>query len=232
MSKSNLKTALVFGATGLIGSHLVKLLVEDAQYAKVVVVARRDISKHDAVIASAVESGKLQVELLELDNLLTEFGIRDALQYQYDDVFCCLGSTMKKAKTKAAFRKVDYDFVYATAQLAKQLAASKYIWVSAAISSTKVPSFHLRLKGEVDRDIANLGLPFYKAVKPSLLMGHRDEFRPAESYSAVFFKPLGKVFLHGPLKQFRAIDGEEVAKTMHALCNDLPCHDYLAIWPG
>lgn len=232
MSQSSDKTVLVFGATGLIGSHLVKLLVDDARYKKVVVVTRRDIATDDAQIVAAVESGKLQVERLELDQLFSEFEARDSLQYQYDDVFCCLGSTMKKAKTKAAFRKVDYDFVYATAKLAKQLAAKKYVWVSAAISSTKVPSFHLRLKGEVDSDIAKLGLPFFKAVKPSLLTGDRDEFRPAESYSAIFFKPLGKALLHGPLKQFRAIEGEDVAKTMHALCNDLPCHEYLAVWPS
>lgn len=231
MAKTSGKTALLFGATGLIGSYLLKILVADQNYKKVVVVTRRDLTLQDELIASAINEGKLHIELLELDNLISEFEKRDALKYEYDDVFCCLGSTMKQAKTKSAFRKVDYDFVYATAKLTKELQASRYVWVSAAISSTRVPSFHLRLKGEVDRDISDLGLPFYKAVKPSLLMGERDQFRPAESYSAVVFKPLGKVLLHGPLKQFRAIDGEDVAKTMHALCNDLPCHDYLAVWP-
>lgn len=230
MSETPAKTALLFGATGLIGSHLLKQLIADSNYEKVVVISRRPLD--DASVHPAIAEGRLIVETMELDNLLDEFFKREALKHKYDEVFCCLGSTMKQAKTKAAFRKVDYDFVYATAQLAKQLNAAKYIWVSAAISSTKVPSFHLRLKGEVDRDIAKLGLPFYKAVRPSLLIGERSEFRPAESYSAVLFKPLGKVLFHGPLKQFRAIEGKTVAEAMHALCNDLPCHDYLAVWPA
>ena len=138
---------------------------------------------------------------------------------------------MKQAGSKAAFRQVDYDFVLAAAQCAKRFAAKRFIWISAVASSSKSPSFHLRIKGDVDNSIAALKLPWFKAVQPSLLLGERKRFRLGEAVAGKVFPIVGKCLLHGPLKQFRAISAADVAQTMLALANDEPRHEYLAVWP-
>jgi len=211
------KTAIVLGATGLIGRHVINYLLADERYHKVKVFTRRNTGVLNAKLEETI------IDFEDLQNYAKDFGA--------DDLFCCLGTTMKKAGNKDNFIRYDSEYVVNAASLAKQAGVKRFIWVSAAASRLNSPSFHLRVKAEMDEQIKKLKFPFFKAVKPSLLLGKREEFRLGESIGTFFFKPVSRLLL-GPLKKYRAIRGDEVAQAMINLANDKPVHPYLEVWPG
>lgn len=210
------KTALVLGGTGLIGKHLLTLLLNDERYSQVSSLTRR---------TAGIEHTNLTEQLIDLDEMS---------QYEHsfsvDDVFCCLGTTMKKAGDRDTFEKVDRHYVFAAAKLAKSAGAKRFLFVSAAAGETNSPSFHLRIKGLLEEDVASLHLPFYRAVRPSLLLGDREEYRLGESMGAAVFKPLSGLLL-GSLKKYRPICGSEVAQALMNLANDEPAHPFLDVRP-
>lgn len=210
------KQALVIGGTGLVGKHLVKLLINDDRYSKVTSLGRRSVG---------FSAEKLEEIRIELDDLSSE-----EQRFAVDDVFCCLGTTMKKAGDRDTFEKIDRHYVFQTAMLAKSAGAKRFIFVSAIAGEKYSVSFHLRIKGLLEEDVADLGLPFYRAVRPSLLLGDREEFRLGESLGAIIYKPLSKL-LQGSLKKYRPIEGGEVAQAMINLANDIPAHPYLDVRP-
>jgi uncharacterized protein YbjT (DUF2867 family) len=210
------KTALVLGSTGLIGKHLLSLLLDDTRYSRVSSLTRR---------TTGVEHVKLTEQLIDLDEM-AEY----ERCFSVDDVFCCLGTTMKKAGDRTTFEKIDRHYVFAAAKLAKSAGAKRFLFVSAVAGETKSSSFHLRIKGLLEEDVASLDLPFYRAVRPSLLLGDREEYRLGESMGAAVFKPLSGLLL-GSLKKYRPIYGSEVAQAMVNLANDEPAHPFLDVRP-
>lgn len=212
----NNKQALIVGGTGLVGKHLLKLLLADERYDKVISLGRR---------SSGLAHDKLEEILIDLDDLAEHES-----RFAVDDVFCCLGTTMKKAGDKKVFEKIDRHYVFKAALQAKGAGAKRFIYVSAVAGEKNSPSFHLRIKGYLEDDVASLNLPFAKAVRPSLLLGDREEFRFGEALGAVVYKPLSKL-LGGPLRKYRPIEGGEVAQAMLNLANDLPAHPYLDVRP-
>lgn len=196
---SNKKSALVLGATGLIGKELVKILSESGQYEKIQLLVRRPIELESKICVEHI------VDFERLHNY-------DEL-FRVTDVFCCLGTTIKKAKTKEAFRKVDYEYPVEAAKLAKKNGAEKFLIVTAMGANSKSRIFYNRVKGEVEDDIRKVNLPSLHIFRPSLLLGERQEFRVGEKLAEKASVVLNKLMV-GPLRPYRGIQAKKVAAAM------------------
>ncbi|OYU96060.1 MAG: oxidoreductase [Bacteroidetes bacterium B1(2017)] len=193
------RTAIVIGATGLIGRNLVFELLKSEKYTKVTVFARRDlVIKHD----------KLVQILLDFDHL------EDYSNDMYaDDVFCCLGSTKAKTPDIITYRKIDFDYPLAVAKLAKQNGADRYFLISSMGANKNSTIFYSKLKGEIEEAIAKIGFTSFHVFRPSLLLGSRAESRPMETISQYLMRVLNPLFI-GPLRLYKAVEGVKVAKAM------------------
>ena len=191
-----MKKALIAGATGLTGSYLLKQLLADDHYASVVAVTRKPLGFHHD----------------KLVNIVTDFERLDdvAAQLTADDVFCCLGTTIRKAGSQAAFRKVDFDYPLKLAQLTLKNGAQKFLLVSALGADASSRIFYNRVKGEAEEAIRNTGFPALHIFRPSLLLGPRNEQRSAEDAAKWFYKVFGWLI---PLR-YKAIHARTVARAM------------------
>lgn len=193
------KTALVFGSTGLIGSYLVQNLRKSDAYNKIIIFQRK---------AAATLDPKTQYVQMDFDKM-NDF----ASLIKGDDVFCCLGTTMKKAKTKPAFRRVDYEYPLQIGQIAKENGAGGYFLVSSIGADANSTNFYLHTKGDTERDINQLGFLRLGIFRPSLLLGNRNESRFGERFAQSLY-PLFHWLLQGSLKKYRGILASDVAKAM------------------
>ena len=190
------RTALIAGATGLIGKQLLQLLLDDPSYGKVKAITRKPLA----------------LEHPKLENLVIDFsGLSErAIDLKSDDVFCCLGTTIRIAKTKEAFRKVDFEYPLELARITKEQGALQYLLVSALGADKNSGIFYNKVKGEVEEAITNIGFSSLHIFRPSLLLGEREEKRAGEGAATVFFKLFGFLI---PSK-YKAIDSAKVAKAM------------------
>jgi uncharacterized protein YbjT (DUF2867 family) len=193
------KTALVLGATGLIGKELVKILSDNNQYERIHLLVRRPIE---------LTSKNCEIHIINFDDLAKHLEL-----FKVTDVFCCLGTTIKKARTKEAFRKVDYDYPVEAARLAKENGAEKYLIVTAMGADTKSLFFYNRVKGEVEEALNRLNLPSLHLFRPSLLLGEREEFRFGEKLAEKASGVLNNLMI-GPLRPYRGIRAKKVAIAM------------------
>jgi len=193
------KTALVFGSTGLIGSYLVQSLRKSNAYDKIVIFQRK---------AAATLDPKTQYVQLDFDKL-TEY----SNLIKGDDVFCCLGTTMRKARSKPAFRKVDYEYPAEIGRLAKANGVGGYFLVSSIGADPASPNFYLQTKGDTERALQQLNFLRLGIFRPSLLLGNRNESRFGERLAQSFY-PLFHWLLQGELKKYRGIPASDVAKAM------------------
>lgn len=194
------KTALVAGATGLVGGHLVRQLIEDPAYARVVVLARRPLD--------SVNSPKLQTIIADFDALEEAMAGVAA-----DDTFCALGTTIKKAGSQLAFRKVDHDYIVAFARAAKAAGARRFMLVSAIGADASSSIFYSHVKGETERDVSALGFEALHIFRPGLLLGERAERRTLEGIG-MSLAPLLNPLMLGPARPYRSIEGETLARGM------------------
>ena len=193
------RTAIVVGATGFTGQHLVKQLCESEEYVAVTIIARRN---------STYTHAKLDVKIREFDKLEErDFEITD-------DLFCCLGTTIKKAKTKENFEKVDLEFPLRIASLAKKRGIPNFHVISAAGSNSKSPFFYSRVKGRMEEGLIDLKLPHLSIFRPSLLTGERAEFRLGERLAEGIFQLINPILI-GPFRSLRAIEGKQLAFAMY-----------------
>jgi uncharacterized protein YbjT (DUF2867 family) len=160
------RTALVLGATGLVGNECLKQLLESPHWHQVTVISRRSLPlTHD----------KLRVEVMDLDDMAGHADL-----FRVDDVFCCLGSTLKKAGSKGAFYHVDHGLCVLAARLAAEAGVGTFLMVSAVNAARRSPFFYARTKGEAEQDVQAAGLDRVSFCQPSFLLGDRQEARPAE----------------------------------------------------
>lgn len=194
-----MKTALIVGVTGLIGKQVLQLLLNDSHYSKLITLTRKPLDITNPMLESLV---------VDFDRL-SEYGN----SLRADDVFCCLGTTIRIAKTKEAFRKVDFDYPVEVARLTKNMGATQYLLVSALGADKHSTIFYNRVKGEVEEAIDQVGFRTVHIFRPSLLLGKREEERAGEGAATVFFKLFGFLI---PAK-YKAVDSARVARAMVAI---------------
>lgn len=197
------RTALIAGATGLVGNLLLKRLLASPDYARVVVVTRRSLGLSHPKLTEMV------VEFKALDVLFANPAIR------VDDAFCALGTTIKKAGSQSAFRRVDLDYVVNFAKAAKAAGAARFLLVSAIGSSAQSSIFYSRVKGEAEQAVSGLGFETTHIFQPGLIIGPRAERRPAEA-AMMAATPFLNNLLVGPLKIYRGIPADTIAAAMIA----------------
>lgn len=193
---------MLVGATGLVGSFLLRRLLEAALYARVEVWARRDIGvAHPKLRAGIVDFERLQERRVEAE-----------------DVFCCLGTTIKQAGSQSAFRRVDHDYPVALARAAARDKAQRLLVVSALGANAQSRVFYNRVKGEMELAVRAAGVPRTLLLRPSLLTGPRNEARFGEKVGQVAGAMLGPL-----LGRYRPIHGDLVAAAMfNAAARNLP----------
>lgn len=196
------KTAIIAGATGLVGQSLINLLIAGDAYAKIYVLTRRSLH---------LAHPKLEIEQINFDQV-AECYFNDPI----DDVYCALGSTIKKAGSKKAFRKVDLDYVVALAQWGAIHHIKSFSVVSSIGASPTAANFYLRTKGQMEQAVINTGIPAIYIFRPSMLTGHRHEFRLNEKLSLPIIKALTP-FMKGKWEKYRPIAGSQVANAMYQM---------------
>jgi uncharacterized protein YbjT (DUF2867 family) len=196
------RTALVAGATGMVGTLLLRQLAAGNDYAEVRVLGRRQ---------PAQEHPRFRFVATDFSDLDTLGAALSA-----DDVFCCLGTTIRKAGSQPAFERVDYHMVVDLARAARKAGAKRFLVVSSVGASERSPAFYSRVKGRMEQAVAAVGFEAVHIVRPSLLLGDRTERRPGEKL-AQLAAPLLSPLLHGPLAKYRAVDGNEVATALITL---------------
>jgi uncharacterized protein YbjT (DUF2867 family) len=182
---------LLTGASGLVGNHLLRLLVADARVSEIITPTRRPLPAMQKLI-NPVEA--------DLTDVLRP------LQLPVDIVFCCLGTTRKQAGSKAAFVHVDYTLVVDSAIAGQRLGAKHMLAVSSHGASIRSPFFYQRVKGEMEHALRQQNWPRLTLIRPSLLLGDRQQPRPGEAFLAPLFK-----LLPG---NWRAVAAKEVAAVM------------------
>jgi uncharacterized protein YbjT (DUF2867 family) len=194
-----MKKAIVFGATGFIGSHLLRDLLDGPDYAQVIAVVRKPLT---------LSHPKLTVLIGDLASL-------PALKPQLvaDEVFIALGTTRKHTPDEAEYYKIDHDYPVLAAEIAKANGARSVFVVTAVGANAKSGVFYIRTKGEVERDILALGFDHTHIFRPSMILGQRDEDRPRERLLIAAWGLLNPLLL-GPADRYRGLTGEEIARAM------------------
>jgi len=188
------KTALVIGASGLIGLELTKLLLLDERYEKVNVLVRRP----------------LPFEHEKLVQIRYDYNWPDAKLIEGDELFCCLGTTIKTAGSQAAFRKVDFTYVLETAQLSLANGAKKMALVSSIGANKNSKVFYSKVKGQIEEAVSKLDFESCFILRPSMLLGVRPELRMGELVGKLFMT----AFSLAIPKKYKAIEGKQVARAM------------------
>lgn len=196
----NSKTALLAGASGLVGTELLHILLESPNYEEVKIFVRK----------------QLEIQHPKLEQVVIDFNQLESYEeyFNVNDVYCCLGTTIKKAGSPEAFRKVDYEYPVKMAELAKKCNVGNFLIVSALGADAKSKVFYSRTKGEVEAQLKKLNLRALHVFQPSLLLGDRQEFRFGEKIarlSAPVFSPL----LVGKLKKYKPVSARRVAYAMY-----------------
>ncbi len=199
MNKSGQRTALLAGATGLVGSHCLRLLLNNQNYDKVIALTRRPLTLlHE----------KLDNRVIDFDN-----AVDNTLELSCDDVFCCLGTTIKQAGSRDNFRKVDFDYCLDLAKIGIRGGAKHFLLVSAIGASAKSPIFYSRVKGEVEQAIEALAYERFCIFQPSLLVGERKDTRRAEAIGIECALKLSSLLV-GPFANYSAIKADDLAAAM------------------
>jgi len=193
------KTALIAGATGMTGKQLLKKLIACNIYNKVIVLVRNHIS---------IEHLKAEVVVVDYDKL-EDF----ASKLIADDVFCCMGTTIKKAKSKDAFRKVDYYYPVKLASLTQKNGATQFMVISSIGANSHSKIFYSKVKGLMENELQKTSFNTIRIFRPSLLLGEREEFRFGEKMGIGLYKMFSWLFT-GSLKRYKAIEANVVAQGM------------------
>lgn len=194
-----MRTAVIAGATGMIGSELCRQLARaDSGFDRVVALTRRPL---DFSLEKVVEQR-------------ADFGRLDTLDLgPVDTAFCTLGTTMKVAGSPEAFRLVDYDYTVAFARFARKAGVRTFCLLTSVGASPKSSTFYLQVKGEAELAVESLGFESLYIFRPSFLIGDRPEMRSGEKLGIAIAKAV-QFTLIGALRKYKPITGEEVARGM------------------
>ena len=200
-----MKTALLFGASGLVGSHLLNQLIKDTNYSKIKLFVR-----------SVTEIIDPKVEIIKTDFNNLQNHKEDV---KGDDCFFCIGTTKKNSSNKDEYRRVELDIPKEIAKIAKLNLLNSFIFVSAIYANPNSSGDYVRFKGLVEEELKRLNFPKLALMRPSFLKGDRKEKRVGEKIGIFVFKLLSPLLL-GPIKKMRPIHSETVAKAMIRAANE------------
>lgn len=192
--------AVVAGATGLVGRYLLEVLLEDSFYDQIVVLVRRPLERFER---------KLEQRMVDFETL------RATDLAGGTHLFCCLGTTMKKAGSKAAFRRVDYDYPLMMARLGQEAGALRYMLVSSVGTDPDAGSFYLQVKGELERDLEAIHFEATHVFRPAVLLGRREESRGGEQWAARLSLAFEWMMVGG-LSKYRPMPAGVLAASMAA----------------
>ncbi len=196
------KTALIVGATGLVGKYCLSYLLHDKNYSKVIVLARKELN---------IKDPKVEVVIVDF-NHLNNYSDKIVA----DEIYCCLGTTIRVAGSKENFSKVDYDFPKQIAEIAKRNGAKKMLIVTAMGANENSSIFYNTVKGKIESSLKNIAFDSLYIFRPSMLKGLRTEFRIGEKIG-LFIMPFIELFMWGSLKKYKSIDAMVVANAMHQM---------------
>ncbi|MGH7529172.1 MAG: oxidoreductase [Gemmatimonadales bacterium] len=203
-------TALIAGTSGLVGGHLLRLLLQNGRYARVIAMGRRELP--------GLRHPKLEQRIVDFDALER---LAPAELPPVNDVFCCLGTTIRKAGSRQAFRRVDHDYVVALGRLGLAAGATQFLLVSAVSADPSSRVFYSRVKGETESALRALRYTGTQIFRPSLLLGQRREFRLGERL-AVLAAPLLAPLCIGPWRRYRPVAARTVAQAMVRIAEAAP----------
>jgi uncharacterized protein YbjT (DUF2867 family) len=193
--------AVIIGASGLVGSHLVQELVKDNEFGPSTVITRRATENNNP----------------KLINKVVNFENSGQLQNSFDTadvIFCSVGTTQKKVEgDEKAYRKVDYDIPVNMAKVSLEKGVKQYILVSVVGADRNAGNFYLRLKGEVEDAIATMGFESLYILRPSMLLGKRNEFRLGETIGKAVMQSASVLFF-GQMRKYYPVKAKEVARAM------------------
>ena len=200
-----MKTALLFGASGLVGSHLLNLLISNNNYSKIKLFVRSTID----IIDPKIEI--IQTDFNNLENHREDI--------KGDDCFFCIGTTKKNSPDKNEYERVELKIPKQIAQIAKSNLLNSLVFVSSGYADPKSSGDYLKFKGLVEQEIKNQNFDKIGIMRPSFLLGNRKEKRIGEKFGIILFKLLTPILV-GPLRKMRPIEAEIVAKAMVKLANE------------
>jgi uncharacterized protein YbjT (DUF2867 family) len=201
------RTAIIFGSSGLVGGYLLNQLIKDINYSKIKLFVR-----------SVPEINDPKVEIIKTDFNNLSNHKEDIIG---DDCFVCIGTTKKNSPDKDEYRRVELDIPKEIAKIAKSNSVNSFIFVSALYANPKSSGDYVRFKGLVEEELKGLNFPKLAIMRPSFLIGNRKEKRASETIGIFVFKLLSPLLL-GPLKKMKPIHSETVARAMIAVVqNDI-----------
>ena len=199
-----MKTAIVFGSTGLIGGHLVNQLIQDNYYTKIKIFVRSQTS---------INNEKVEVINIDFNNLKNH-----KTEITGDDCFFCIGTTKQNSPDKNDYQKVELDIPKEIAQIAKANSVKSFIFISSIYANPNSSGNYVKFKGLVEEELKRLNFSKLGILRPSFLMGKRKENRVGEKIGILTFRVLSPL-LFGPFKKMRPISSENVAKAMIKIAN-------------
>ena len=200
-----MKTALLFGSSGLIGSHLTKQLIENSSYSKVKLFVR---------LVPKISDPKIEIIKTDFNNLQNH---KDEITG--DDCFFCIGTTKQNAPDKDEYRRIEYNIPVEIAKIAKSNSIKSFLYVSSGFADPKSSGAYLKNKGDVEEELKSLNFLTLGIMRPSFLIGDRKEKRIGEKIGIFIFKLISPFFL-GSLKKMKPINSEKVAKAMIKIANE------------
>jgi uncharacterized protein YbjT (DUF2867 family) len=202
-----MRSAIVAGASGLVGERLLRRLLAGGSYDRVIAFVRGPVN---------LVHKKLEQRTVDYERM----GRMSAFP-RAEDVFCCLGTTIRKAGSPEAFHKVDVGYVARLAEVSVRAGSAQFLLVSAVGASAQSGNFYLRCKGEAEDMVRTLPYRGVQIFRPSFLIGHRREKRAGEAVGIAFARVLSVAML-GPAARYRPIRADDVAKAMAAVARESP----------
>ncbi len=197
------KKAIIIGATGLVGGHILRLLLEHPNYDEVTILVRR------------------KIDLLhpKLNQQIFDFEKPDNELINADEIYCAIGTTIKKAGSKQAQYHIDCEIPVAIAKIAKAKNIPKFLLVSSLGADAHSSNFYLRTKGDLEQKIANLAFKSFISARPSFILGERNEKRIGEKIGVFLIKTIEPI-LFGSLKKYAGIEASDIAKALIKMANE------------
>ena len=196
-----MKTALLFGASGLVGGHLLNELIKENYYSKIKIFVRSE---------PKISDPKIEIIRTDFNNLQNH-----KEDIKGDDCFLCIGTTKQNSPDKNEYRRVELEMPKEIAQIAKSNLINSFVFISSGYADPKSSGDYLKFKGQVEEELKSLNFTKLGIMRPSFLMGNRKEKRIGEKIGILVFKLLSPLLL-GPLKKMKPINSEIVAKAMVA----------------